>query len=99
MMNTAIARNEISAEEETVTEIGVSNKPLRDYIKMAMETYFHNMDGQEPTELYRLVLGEMEQPLLETTMQYARGNQTKAAIMLGLNRSTLRKKLKLYGLD
>jgi len=97
-MNTAFARNEIS-EPEAVTTIGVSDKPLRDYIKVAMETYFHNLNGQEPTELYRLVLGEMEQPLLETVMQYARGNQTRAAIMLGLNRSTLRKKLKLYGLD
>ncbi|MDH5190034.1 MAG: DNA-binding transcriptional regulator Fis [Gammaproteobacteria bacterium] len=86
-------------EQENINPIAVSDKPLRDYIKMAMETYFHNLDGQEPNELYRMVLGEMEQPLLETTMQYARGNQTKAAIMLGLNRSTLRKKLKLYGLD
>ena len=45
-----------------------------------------------------MVLAEVEAPLLETVMEFTRGNQTKASTLLGLNRGTLRKKLKKYGL-
>ncbi len=50
------------------------------------------------TGVYQMVLAEVEAPLLEEIMEYTRNNQTKASIMLGLNRGTLRKKLKQYGL-
>ena len=56
------------------------------------------MDGQPVSELYEMVLAEVEAPLLETVMRYTRDNQTKASIVLGLNRGTLRKKLKQYGM-
>ncbi|MCT8265622.1 Fis family transcriptional regulator, partial [Proteus terrae] len=42
---------------------------------------------------------EVEQPLLDMVMQYTRGNQTRAAQMMGINRGTLRKKLKKYGMN
>ncbi len=45
-----------------------------------------------------MVLSEVEAPLLEVVMDYANHNQTKASQLLGLNRGTLRKKLKQYGL-
>ena len=50
------------------------------------------------TDVYQMVLAEIEAPLLEEIMAYTRNNQTKASIMLGLNRGTLRKKLKQYDL-
>ncbi|MBT8123984.1 MAG: hypothetical protein KJO81_04075, partial [Gammaproteobacteria bacterium] len=50
-------------------------------------------------ELYKMFVGEVERPLLESVMEYCNGNQTKAARYLGLNRGTLRKKLKLYSLN
>lgn len=75
------------------------NKPLRECIKEALETYFEDLDGHKPGDLYQMVLSEVEQPLLETLLRYTRGNQSKAAEILGLNRSTLRKKLSQYGLD
>ncbi|MFC2559507.1 MAG: DNA-binding transcriptional regulator Fis, partial [Haemophilus seminalis] len=49
-------------------------------------------------DLYELVLAEVEHPMLDMIMQYTRGNQTRAANMLGINRGTLRKKLKKYGM-
>ena len=49
-------------------------------------------------DVYQMVLAEVEAPLLEEIMRYTRNNQTKASQMLGLNRGTLRKKLKQYGL-
>jgi len=46
--------------------------------------------------VYEMVLAEVEAPMLETVLEYTRGNQTLAAEVLGLNRGTLRKKLKRY---
>ena len=71
---------------------------LRDSVEKALKNYFAHLDGQPVTDIYQMVLSEVEAPLLETIMTYTRGNQTKASIMLGLNRGTLRKKLKEYGL-
>jgi Fis family transcriptional regulator len=45
-----------------------------------------------------MVLAEVEAPLLAEIMAYTRNNQTRASLMLGLNRGTLRKKLKQYHL-
>jgi Fis family transcriptional regulator len=71
---------------------------LRTCVGIAMEKYFHELDGQMPTDVYQLVLAQVEAPLLEQVMAYTRNNQTRAATMLGLNRGTLRKKLKQYNL-
>lgn len=73
--------------------------PLRNAVEVALETYFKNLDGDHPCELYQMVLSEVELPLLQTVMNYTCGNQSKAAEILGMNRSTLRKKLAQYGLD
>jgi Fis family transcriptional regulator len=73
--------------------------PLHDHVYEALRIYFHNLgDQQQPSNLYDLVLQEMESPLLEIVMQRTRGNQTKAAELLGINRGTLRKKLRQYGI-
>ena len=74
------------------------SQTLRDNVEKALRNYFAHLDGQEVTDVYQMVLSEVEAPLLETVMEYTRGNQTKASILLGLNRGTLRKKLKQYGL-
>ena len=56
------------------------------------------MGDQIPENLYALVMTEMEQPLLEAVMRYTRNNQSKAAMILGINRGTFRKKLAYYGM-
>jgi len=71
---------------------------LRDSVEVALNNYFAQLDGAPVTEVYQLVLSEVEAPLLEQVMKYTRNNQTKASTLLGLNRGTLRKKLKQYGL-
>jgi len=74
------------------------NVTLRDSVEKALINYFAQLDGTPATEVYNLVLSEVEAPLLEQVMKYTRNNQTKASVLLGLNRGTLRKKLKQYGL-
>jgi Fis family transcriptional regulator, factor for inversion stimulation protein len=74
------------------------NQPLHDSVRQALESYFMQLKGQAPTNLYEMVLAEVEVPLLEAVMEYTKGNQSRAAILLGLSRGTLRKKLKIYGM-
>lgn len=71
---------------------------LRDSVEKAMNNYFAHLDGQDVTDVYNMVLSEVEAPLLETVMAYVKSNQTRAANLLGLNRGTLRKKLKQHRL-
>lgn len=74
-------------------------RPLRNSVKQALRGFLKQLNGEDPEELYELVLSEIEAPLLEEVMTYTRGNQTRAATMLGINRGTLRKKLKKYGMS
>src|ERR1700757_1424407 len=74
------------------------NQPLHDSVRQALESYFSQLKGQVPNNLYEMVLSEVEMPLMEAVMEYTKGNQSRAAILLGLSRGTLRKKLKIYGM-
>jgi len=73
-------------------------QPLREAVEDAMRRYFEHLDGSQATDLYAMVMAEVEAPLLACVLEHTDGNQTRAADALGLNRGTLRKKLKLYGL-
>ncbi|SQD79097.1 DNA-binding transcriptional regulator Fis [Moritella yayanosii] len=77
----------------------IVQKPLRDSVQQALRNYLAQLNGQDVENLYDLVLAEVEAPMLDIIMQYTRGNQTRAAVMMGINRGTLRKKLKRYGMN
>ncbi|WP_367103795.1 DNA-binding transcriptional regulator Fis [uncultured Psychrobacter sp.] len=74
------------------------NAPLRVHVERVVREYFAALDDEMPTDFYNLILKEVELPLLTVVLEQTRGNQTKCAQILGLNRGTLRKKLKTYGL-
>ncbi|MCH2190659.1 MAG: Fis family transcriptional regulator [Gammaproteobacteria bacterium] len=74
------------------------NDPLSVCVTQAVETYFEDLNGQEPTNLHHFFINEVEKPFLEVVMKQVNGNQTKASEILGINRNTLRKKLKTYDL-
>lgn len=75
------------------------NAPLRSLVAASLDRYFEDLNGQPPSELYEFVLSEVERPLFEKVMREARGNVTRAAQMLGINRATLRTRLAKYGLN
>ena len=75
-----------------------NSKPLRKHTEEALSSYFASLNGDSPGELYDLVLGQVEQPLFKAVMDYTHGNQSQAAVVLGISRGTLRKKLKIYSL-
>ena len=72
---------------------------LRQAVERAMEKYFEDLGNEDLVRnLYDVVLSEVEAPLLQAVLKNTAGNQSKASTMLGLNRGTLRKKMKQYGL-
>ena len=78
---------------------GASAHSLREHAEKTLRRYFADLNGHDPKDLYDMVLGEIERPLLATLLEYTRGNQSRAAAILGLNRSTLRKKLRKYKIN
>jgi Fis family transcriptional regulator, factor for inversion stimulation protein len=81
-----------------VKPLNGSEHTLSDHVRHCVEDYFVHLNGHESSGLYQLVLTEVEKPLLETALKYSDFNQSKAAKILGLSRSTLRKKLEFYGI-
>ena len=73
--------------------------PLRSHAEQALDNYFASLNGHAPGHLYELVMREVEEPLFRAVLDYAEGNQSRAADILGINRGTLRKKLKTYGIS
>jgi Fis family transcriptional regulator len=74
------------------------SKSLHKHTEDALAVYFENLNGDRPGDLYDLVIGEVERPLFKAVLDYTQGNQSQAAGILGLNRGTLRKKLRYYSL-
>ena len=64
----------------------------------AIKKYLKSLNGYKPTDLYKLVIGEIEKPMFKTIMDFSEGNQSHAAEILGISRGTLRKKLKDYNI-
>ncbi|MEC9415772.1 MAG: DNA-binding transcriptional regulator Fis [Pseudomonadota bacterium] len=77
----------------------MNGKLLRVHTKDALVNYFDSLNGQRPGDLYNLVLGQVEEPLFKAVMRYTKGNQSQASEILGINRGTLRKKLKTYSIN
>lgn len=67
-------------------------------VKHSIRRYLYELEGTQPSDMYDMVLRQIEQPLLEAILEHTKGNQSKAAEYLGLNRGTLRKKLRQYDL-
>jgi Fis family transcriptional regulator len=85
-------------ENETSFELTQKNQPLHDSVRQSLENYISQLKGQMPNNLYELILAEVEAPLMDCVMEYTKNNQSRAAIVLGLSRGTLRKLLKKYGM-
>ncbi len=67
-------------------------------VRKAIDSYFRDLDGEQPSPIYEMVMQSVERPMIETVLARVNGNQTQAAALLGMNRNTLRKKMQAYGL-
>lgn len=85
--------------QSPLSELGLTGDLVSDCIKKNMTKYFNQLHTHSALGLHQLVMSEVEKPLLESVMQHTEKNQTKAAQVLGISRSTLRKKLAQYDLS
>jgi Fis family transcriptional regulator len=67
-------------------------------VRRTLDVYFRDLDGERPAAIYDMVISCVEKPLIEVVLHRVGGNQTQAAELLGMNRNTLRKKIRAYGI-
>jgi DNA-binding protein Fis len=91
-----LAENEVLTQS-TQTEMNDSVS-LRSNVQKSLDNYFQQLNGETPANLYGMVISEVEKPLLDMVLKLTNGNQSKAAIVLGISRGTLRKKMAIYGI-
>jgi Fis family transcriptional regulator, factor for inversion stimulation protein len=76
----------------------INETDLMRSVRRAVDGYFRDLDGERPCGVYEMVISCVERPLIEAVLTRVDGNQTHAAQMLGINRNTLRKKMKTHGI-
>lgn len=90
---------ELALNSEKMSNASAQNLSIKEAVAQAMQQYFAHLGEQNATNLYQMLMNEVEPALLTAVLNHTRGNQSKAAEALGLNRGTLRKKLQQYGID
>lgn len=71
---------------------------LAKFTEQRLQDYFLQLDGNKPSQLYEMVIQQVEQPLIKVVLQQTHNNQSEAAKILGISRGTLRKKMALFGM-
>lgn len=79
--------------------IKIKQRSISDLIRCRVRRYFTHLDTQEVYDLHDEIMRDVEYSLYKETMKCVNGNQSKAAVSLGISRGTLRKKLKIYDLE
>ena len=74
----------------------IKENEIASCIRKAIGGYLNDLDGEKPGNLYSMVIQSVEKPLIEIAIQHTKGNQTQAAGLLGINRNTLRQKMKQF---
>jgi Fis family transcriptional regulator len=72
---------------------------LQQSVEQAIQKYLDDLDGELPCNLFDTIISEIEQPMLKTVLHHCDNNQSRTAACLGINRGTLRKKLKQYHIE
>lgn len=80
----------------TIQDAGNADTSLTNSVVRAVQNYFEELKDSEPVDLYQFVLEEVETPLFKAVMEHCKYNQSRAALMLGISRGTLRTKLRKY---
>ena len=81
------------------TAANATGSALREHVGRAVRRYLSDLGDHPDGELHAFVLREVEAPLFAEVLRHFDGNQTRAAAALGINRATLRRRLRDLGLD
>ncbi len=83
-----------------MSEHGLDENEMARHVRQALSEYFNDLDGEEPScGLYDMVINCVEKPLIEMVLAQVGGNQSRASVMLGINRNTLRKKMSQHNIE
>lgn len=74
----------------------MKKESLKSAVIANIEQYFEDLNGEEPSNLHKLFLTQVEKPFIEVVLKQCSGNQSKASEILGINRNTLRSKINSY---
>ncbi|MDH5553490.1 MAG: Fis family transcriptional regulator [Nitrosomonas sp.] len=74
----------------------INENEIASCVCKSVNNYLRDLDGEKPYPLYNMVIHSVEKPLIELVIKHTNGNQTQAAELLGINRNTLRNKIKQY---
>jgi len=94
VINLPSLQNDQLNTDQNNSQPGGLNATIRESLRQLL----NDLGDENPGNIYDLVLQQVEAPLLELILEHVEGNQSKAAECLGINRGTLRKKLKAYQL-
>ena len=87
-------------ESDSKSNSSLKHQSLSKSIELHLDEFFQAIDpSSEDLELYKHLLAEFERPLITRSLDFCNGNQFKAAKILGINRNTLRKKMKVLNID
>ena len=84
--------------EQDLNQPDSTARSLSECVEEAMSNYFKDLDGHDASDLYELVISQVEKPLFEIVLKNYNGNISRTAQALGLNRGTVLGRLKKYGL-
>ncbi len=72
---------------------------LDEFVRNVVRQYLDDMGDIDPDNLHALIMQAVEEPLIATVLEHAKGNQSRAAAILGITRTTLRNRIKRYQLE
>lgn len=78
---------------------GHQDPSLNEFVRQVVRQYLDDMGETDPDHLHALIMSTVEEPLIATVLEHVGGNQSRAAAILGITRTTLRNRIKRYQLD
>lgn len=72
---------------------------LHEFVRCVSHRYLDDMGETPPDNLHGVIMGEAERALVEAVLEHTDGNQSRAAEILGITRTTLRNRIRRYGLE
>ncbi|MBP6218031.1 MAG: hypothetical protein KA436_05550 [Oligoflexales bacterium] len=94
--------NEKSDAQSAMLDKDLVNKldsySLESIVELKIARFLDQVGSYHPEDLYDMIIKKAEKPLLNQILKRTAGNQVQASKILGINRNTLRKKMKIYNL-
>jgi Fis family transcriptional regulator len=80
----------------TSKKVHTTDHALCTHVTKTLTHYFDTLEEEVPSDVYQMVISQVERPMIEFVLRKTEFNQTRSAEILGINRNTLRKKIQQY---